>query len=191
MRLANYACKRALLNDEVIAFLEQNAQVIGESEFKDYIFMPDSGKLDTDKEMKWIRYMIKTVRPDTNSGKFYPYYKQNITWNDGFQRFNMPIGVPARECSSLDEAKMILGCKSDYIFSFIKKTREYRYDNMFIYIEKVEGIKATIEIVCYDERNDLEKNIIVINSFMQKHNITHAVVNQTATLVKKVKEHAF
>lgn len=182
MLLNHYACKRAYLtNEELLVFLKDNAKFIGEAKFTDHVF--DS--VNTDKNLLWVRYINKNVWPSMKQGKFYPFYKSKIRWLSHFQIFQMPVGIPLKECSSLKEAKKHLPGKLNLLFSFSRTTWEYKSGDLSVYVEEVDHIPPTIEVVCRTEKRSLKENRGIVDNFFKKHKLTATIPHQVATLVGK------
>ncbi len=182
MTLSHYACKRAYLTDKnFLTDMKKYAKFVGEANFTDYVF----GSANTDKNLFWVREIHKNVWPSMKVGKFYPFFKANIIWSSGFQIFDMPVGMPMKECSSLQEAQRYLPDKLKTLFSFNRTTQEFMQNNLSIYIEEVEHIPATVEIVCKTEKQSLKKNMETVDKFMKKYKLTKIIPHQVATLVKK------
>ncbi len=177
--LKKYACKRAYLNKNLIANIKADSEFLGESTFTDYVLSPEN----TDKNLKWVRHIQKNNWPNMKIGKYYPFFKKDITWKKAFQIFRMPVGSPFIECNSLDEARKHLS-NLEIQFSFERTGLEYKQNDLFIYIEDVENIPLTIEVVCKDENNNLANNMKKVELFLEKYNIKEYIPHQVATLVK-------
>jgi adenylate cyclase class IV len=182
MTLYHYACKRAYMkNNKILNFLNKKTEFLGNAEFTDYIF--DSK--DTDKDLLWARFIKKNKWPTMKEGKFYLFHKTNIQWPKNFQIFEMPIGIPPQEYSSLEEINKNLKNKKSFTFSFSRKTQEYKINDILIYVEDVEHIPKTIEIVCKTETSSLKDNMETVDDFMQQHELNEIIPHQVATLVKE------
>jgi len=182
MSLKHYACKRAYLtNENLLEFLKENAEFVGEAQFTDYVF----GSVDSDKDLLWVRHIQKNTWQSMKTGKFYPFYKAKIKWPSHFQIFEMPIGTPFKQCSSLDEAKSHLPGDLTILFSFSRKTWEYKIDDLLIYVEEVDHIPITIEVVCKTEKNSLKKNMQLVDNFLKQHKLSTTIPHQVATLVRE------
>ncbi len=182
MSMNNRACKRAYLtNDSLIEFLRKNAELLGVAKFTDFVF----GISNLDKTLFWVREIHQNSWPSMKEGKFYPFCKYNIQWPSNFQVFEMPIGDPLKECSSLDEARRQFPSELKLMFSFKRTTQEYAYKNLRIYIEDVEHIPLTIEVVCREENISLNKRMNIVDDFLKEHELTNITPHQIAHLVWK------
>jgi hypothetical protein len=187
MGLKNYASIRSYVtNNKLETFLKKNATYQGISEFTDHVLKSSNVKnLDTDKNLMWCREIHKNSWPSMKIGKFYPFYKKNIKFKSGFQFFQMPIGKRYTECNSLNEAKKHFKRDLDVWFSFKRTTKDYKYGDVSIYVEDVEHIGVSVDIVCRKESNSLKENIRLVTEFMKKHGVTKIISHQVATLVAK------
>ena len=182
MSLSHYASKRVyFINERFLELLKTSAEFLGEAQFTDYVFWA----VDTDENLQWVRHIEKNVWPSMKKGKFYPFCKAKIKWPSHFQIFEMSIGTPLKQCNSLKEAKHYFPSDLDILFSFSRRLWEYKIDDLLIYIEDVDQIPITIEVVCKTNKNTLNENMNIVDNFLKKHNLKVAIPNQIATLVKK------
>lgn len=182
MSMNNRACKRAYLtNNDLIDFLKANAKPVGVAKFTDFVF----GIGDLDKTLFWVREIHQNSWPSMKEGKFYPFCKTNIRWPLNFQIFEMPIGDELIECSSLDEAKKYFKKNLDMMFSFKRTAEEYSYQDLSIYIEDIEHIPLTVEIVCNVKKNSFEENMTWVDAFLKEHDLVNQIPHQVAHLVWK------
>ena len=171
---ASYAAKRAFIGYEFLEWCRKHAEFVGEAEFTDYIFRCD------EKELWFVREIHKNVWPSMKIGKFYAFAKTNMRWKDSFQIFEMPIGDPLVECSSVQDAEKHM--PNRLIFSFKRKTIEFRVNDIFIYVEDVEHIELSADIVCRNTDFSIQENMRKVNEFLAGHK-HKAVASQVAMLV--------
>lgn len=135
----------------------------------------------------WIREIRQNTWPGIKIGKFYPYYKKDISFESGLQIFQMPIGSPNIECDTLTVAKKVFANEAknlDVWFSFRRITKDYSYGDIGIYIEDVEHIGISVDMVCRNESNTLKENNDKVRDFMKKNGVTKVIPHQVATLVR-------
>jgi hypothetical protein len=190
MGLKSYVSIRSYItNDQLETFLKKNGKFNGVSEFVDYVLKASNKKgVNTDKDLMWIREIRRNVWPGVKIGKFYPYYKKDISFESGLQLFQMPIGSPNIECDTLNIAKAVFENEEkniDLWFSFRRITKDYSYEDISIYIEDVEHIGISVDIVCRTESRTLKENTKIVKDFMKEHGVTKIIPHQVATLVGK------
>jgi hypothetical protein len=186
MTLKSYVSIRSeITNDKLEIFLKKKAKFNGIAEFTDYVLKPKNKKsINTDKDLMWCREIHKNNWPSMKIGKFYPFYKKNIKFEAGVQRFEMPIGSPSIECKNLNEAKEQFKKDLEPWFSFKRITKDYTYGDIAIYLENIDHIGVSVDIVCRKESNTLKQNIKLVKDFMKEHDVTKLIPHQVATLVK-------
>jgi hypothetical protein len=187
MSLKSYVSIRSFItSDKLETFLKTKGQFNGVSEFTDYVLKPVNKKsINTDKNLMWCREIHQNARPPMKIGKFYPFYKKNITFKAGLPLCEIPIGSPHIECDGLNRAKKCLGKDLEVWFKFKRITRYYTYEDITIYIEDVEYIGISVDIVCRNESNTLKENERIVRDFMKEHDVTKVIPHQVATLVAK------
>lgn len=187
MSLKSYVSIRSkVTNGKLEKFLKSDAQFNGIAEFTDYILKPkDKRRIDTDKDLMWCREIHKNVWPTMKVGKFYPFYKKDIKFHNGLPICKIPIGSPNIECDTLMSAKKVLGNDLDVWFKFRRKTKEYRSGEIAIYLEDVQHIGVSVDIVCRNESNSLKKNESIVRKFMKEHGVIEVIPHQVATVVAK------
>ncbi len=187
MTLNNYVSIRLYItNDKLEKFLKKNAQFQGISEFTDHVFKPTSKKsMNTDKNLMWCREIHKNVWPNVTVGKFYPYYKKNISFKNGLQVLKLALGNPNIECNTLSEAKKYFKKDLEVWFSFSRKTKSYNYQDISIYVENVQYIGLSVDIVCRRKTGSLRENTKLARDFMKQHEVKKVISHQVATLVGK------
>lgn len=189
-KLNNYVSIRSYItNGKLVKFLEKEATFQGVSEFTDHVLKPSNAKsINTDKNLMWCREIHKNSWPTMKIGKFYPFYKKGITFKKGVQFFQIPIGSPYIECGTLIEAKNVFRKEIKNLevwFKFKRVTKDYKYKDISIYVEDVEHIGLSVDIVCRKESNTLKENTKLVEEFMKKHGVTKIIPHQVATMVAK------
>jgi hypothetical protein len=186
MSLNKYACKRAYIpNDKIIVFLERETKFVGKARFTDHVLKYKTEKgMDTDKDLLWVREIHENVWPTMKVGMFYPFYKKDIKFESGFQFFTMPIGNPAKGFNKLADAIKAFDEDLEVWFSFHRATGEYLFEDISIYVENVQFTGMSIECVCRKESNTLQKNMQIVDQFMNEHDIKRVISRQVATLVR-------
>jgi hypothetical protein len=185
MSLKNYVSIRSYItNDKLEKFLKKNAKYNGVSEITDYVLKPKNKKsINTDKDLMWCREILQNSWPTMKIGKFYPFYKKNISFKKGLQVFEMPIGSPYIECKNLNEAKKQFKKDLEVWFKFTRITKDYTYKEISIYVENIEHIGLSVDMVCRKESNSLKENRAIVAAFMKKYGVTNVISHQVATLV--------
>jgi hypothetical protein len=181
----HYACKRAYLSNNLMPFLQKNAEYVGEAKFTDFILRFQRQKPDTDIDLRWVREMHKNVWQTMNNGKFYPFHKCNIQWQDGFQLFDMSLGSPLQECSTLAQAIALFNEPLQEWFSFTRVTQEYLFGNISIYVETIDRVGVTVDVVCKTESKSLAENMRTVNLFLKQQKLEKTIPHQAATLVRE------
>lgn len=129
--------------------LERGAQFKGEYSFTDYIYKPADRSIDLNKEFIRLRVYQNT---NWNQKKFVISHKiKEIPGCSGRT-------VYFCECDSLEEAEQILSEKeTQFMFSFSRLGYEYSLQGMRIFVEDIQKLPPTIEIIasCADDINYL------------------------------------
>lgn len=187
MGLENYVSIRSYITDNRLgSFLKKDASFNGTSEFTDHVLRTKGPRSrDTDRDLMWCREIHTSCWPSMKTGKFYPFHKKNIRFKAGVQHFDMPVGTRLIECNNLNEAKKHFKKDLDVWFSFKRTSKDYKYGDISIYIEDVEHIGLSVDIVCRKGSNSLKENTKLVTGFMKEHGVTKIIPHQVATLVAK------
>ena len=96
----------------------------------------------------------------------------------------MPLGNPLIECDSFDAANLRFP-NTVLFFKFSRKTEEYLFEDINIYIEDIEHLGLSVEFVCRNESHPLNRNMQLVDDFMKQHDLKKIISHQVATLVGK------
>ena len=124
--------------------LEIGASLQGEYSFRDYIYQPrlPVSKYDLNKEFIRIRAYHKTN-----------WNQKSIEFVHKIRSVQGLMGSTKikKEFGNLEEAKLYLGNQFEEAFSFGRKGYEYKLNDLNLFVEDIEGLPASIEVIAPSE----------------------------------------
>lgn len=154
---------------------------MGQGRVMDYVY----GSANPDRELMFVRKVSHSLWPSMDNGKFYPFLKTGIEWVEKFETATITVGKPLVECTCLPEAAAILGYEQEPLFSFQRFIAQYQWRDLMLYLEEIDHLPLTMEIISNNPKLSQEKNKEAVNAFLAELNSPYSIQHQMATLVKR------
>ena len=169
-----------ITNPQILHKIKTQGKHIGQGKVIDYVY----GSANFDEELLFVRKVVESLWPSMTRGKFYPFLKTQINWQDGFETSKVTLGSPLVECNRLEEAATILGSSSTHLFWFNRTISEYKVGDLTVYIEDIDHLPQTLEVISRNPKLSLEQNRELVSEFLKSLNTTYSLKHQVATLVR-------
>jgi adenylate cyclase class IV len=146
------------------------AVLMGDYAFTDYIYQPHNTSCDLNKEFIRIRAYQKT---NWNQKKFSVVHKRK-------EQEGMTGKILLRaECDTFAEAEQMLCDSCLFRFSFSRNGYEYSLNSMKLFVEDIQGLPPTIEVVAASKQQ--------IDELFEKLSITVVIIDSVGRMVEKIR----